>query len=164
MTLNNMHACLIRFCPQLCLGASREQLLFSSSLTTSVDYFRCYHDVTVTSLSDGVYMCYYTHTVFNKKTLLQETNHFPEADGIYSEEKHSEESRPPAPAKALWPVQRCDTHQHVHVEHPAVLLRTDAERLQVHAALVVEYPIEGVSDLRAKVITSSTFKFRRSVG
>lgn len=71
----------------------------------------------------------------------------------------------PSPRKGtVWPAQRCDTHQHVHVENPAVFLRTDAERLQVHTALVVEYPIEGVSNLCAKVITSSTFKFRRSVG
>lgn len=45
-----------------------------------------------------------------------------------------------------------------------MLPRADAERLQVDAALVVEYPGEGVGDLCAEVIASSTFKFRGSVG
>lgn len=56
------------------------------------------------------------------------------------------------------------THQHVHVEDPAVLPRTDAEGPQVYATLVVEYPVQGVSDLGAKVITSSPFKFWGSIG
>lgn len=57
-----------------------------------------------------------------------------------------------------------DAYQYVHVEDPAVLPGADAEGLQVDAALVVKYPVEGVSDLCAKVITSSTFKFRGSIG
>lgn len=60
--------------------------------------------------------------------------------------------------------QQHDPYQHVHIENPAVLPRTNAERLQVHAALVAEYPVEGVSNLCAKFITSSTFKFRGSIG
>lgn len=64
----------------------------------------------------------------------------------------------------MWPLWPCDTYQHVHVEDPAVLPGTNAEGLQVDAALVVKYPVEGVSNLRAKVITSSTFEFRGSIG
>lgn len=56
------------------------------------------------------------------------------------------------------------THQHIHVEDPAVLPRTDAEGPQVHATLVVEYPVQGISDLGAEVITSSPFKFWGSIG
>jgi hypothetical protein len=64
----------------------------------------------------------------------------------------------------VWLAQQHDTHQHIHVEDPAVLPRTDAEGLQVNTALIVKYPVQGVSDLCAKVITSSTFKFRGSIG
>lgn len=55
------------------------------------------------------------------------------------------------------------THQHIHIEDPAVLPRTNAQRLQVQAALV-KYPVQGVGDLGAKVITSSTFKLRSGIG
>lgn len=56
-----------------------------------------------------------------------------------------------------------ETYQHVHVESPAVLPGADAQGLEVDAALV-KYPVQGVSNLRAKVITSATFKLRGSAG
>lgn len=60
---------------------------------------------------------------------------------------------------------RCKvTHQHIHIENPAVLPGTDAEGAQVYAALVVKYPVQGVSDLGAKVIASSPFKFWGGIG
>ena len=39
----------------------------------------------------------------------------------------------------------------------------NAQGLEVDAALV-KYPVQGVSDLRPKVIASATFKFRGSTG
>lgn len=75
------------------------------------------------------------------------------------------ESGPTGPRRdRAWPVRPRDTHQHVHIEDPAVLPGTDTQRLQVDAALVVEYPVQGVGNLCAKVITASTFKFRGGIG
>lgn len=63
-----------------------------------------------------------------------------------------------------WQGQCKVTHQHVHIQHPAVLPRTDAEGPQVDAALVVKYPVEGIRNLCAQVITSSPFEFWGSIG
>lgn len=40
----------------------------------------------------------------------------------------------------------------------------NAQGLEVDAALVVKYPVQGVSNLCPKVIASATFKFRGSTG
>lgn len=45
-----------------------------------------------------------------------------------------------------------------------MLAGANAQGLEVDAALVVKYPVQGVSNLRAKVIASTTFKFRGSTG
>lgn len=50
------------------------------------------------------------------------------------------------------------THQHVHVQHPAVLSRTDAEGTQVHALSVVEHFIECVTKLHPQLLPSTPLK------
>lgn len=45
-----------------------------------------------------------------------------------------------------------------------MLAGANAQGLEVDAALVVKYPVQGVSNLRAKVVASATFKFRGSAG
>lgn len=60
--------------------------------------------------------------------------------------------------------QQHDTHQHVHIEDPAMLPGADAQGFQVHAAPVVEYPVEGIGNLCAQVVASAAFEFRGGIG
>ena len=56
------------------------------------------------------------------------------------------------------------THQHVHIEHPAVFSSTDTQTPQVQAVFVVEHFVEGVTQLHAQLFTSSAFKLRGCIG
>lgn len=55
------------------------------------------------------------------------------------------------------------THQHVHIQHPAVLSRADAEWTQVHAVPVVEHFIEYVTKLHPQLLPSTPLKLRSGV-
>lgn len=126
-------------------------------------------------LCRALYCRYYTHATIHvlclRKEPSQETNLFPTNLTLEVESIPLRREQALGGKRARWPERRQrrpapprGTHQHVHVESPAVLPRADAQGLQVHAALVAEYPRQGVSDLRAKVIASSTFKFRGRIG
>lgn len=56
------------------------------------------------------------------------------------------------------------THQHVHVEDPAVFSWTDAEALQVHAVLVVEDLVESVAQLHPQLLASSALELGGCIG
>lgn len=56
------------------------------------------------------------------------------------------------------------THQHIHVEDPAVFSWTDAEAAQVHAVFVVEDLVESVTQLHPQLLTSSALKLRGCIG
>lgn len=56
------------------------------------------------------------------------------------------------------------THQHIHIEHPAVFSSTYAEALQINAAFVVEDFVEGVTQLRAQLLTPSALKLGGRIG
>lgn len=56
------------------------------------------------------------------------------------------------------------THQHIHIEHPAVFSSTYAEALQIDAAFVVEDFVEGVTQLRAQLLTPSALKLGGRIG
>lgn len=56
------------------------------------------------------------------------------------------------------------THQHIHIEDPAVFPCTDTEALQVHAVFVVEDFVESVTQLRPQLLASSALKLRGCIG
>lgn len=62
------------------------------------------------------------------------------------------------------PTQQSSTYQHIYIENPTVLPGTNAEGCPVDAVLAVKYPVEGVSNLCAKLVTSSAFKLRSGIG
>lgn len=56
------------------------------------------------------------------------------------------------------------THQHIHIEDPAVFPCTDAEALQIHAVFVVEDFVERIAQLRPQLLASSALKLRGCIG
>lgn len=74
-------------------------------------------------------------------------------------------AHPAPPTEFLYVDQKVNTpaHQHVYVEHPAVLSRTDTEALQVQTVLVENF-VKRVAQLCAQLFTSSALKLRSCVG
>lgn len=57
----------------------------------------------------------------------------------------------------------CLTYQDVNIQHPAVLSGVNTKHLQVKAAFIVKYSVEGICYFCAKLLSSPAFKFRSSI-